>query len=402
MPLYQEVMLLFSRKVIRFTAVLALLLLTFLPVVGQNSADDPAAKLLPDKLGDFSAGDPVTSQRKEFLENGAERPEITAAASRKYLSKDGKRFSVTLVTTVSDSVAFALVTEAKLKATTGNEKVVPDVGIGTSSFSVSNELGSNISFFKGRVYASLSEEGRVRDNQLLANLGQSLADTLDKGDGEIPVLVKHLPDWQSVQSQALYAVDPENLKKFVGNQPVLDAVSFTGGAEAVVVDYNPQRLVIVEFSTASLATDNDQRIKARLQELSTQAQPVPSAYRRVGNYSVFVFDAASPEAANQLIDQVKYQQVVQWLGENPFAYEQATREFTETTLGVLVSVVKASGLALAGCFIIGGFFGTLLFKIRRAQQRAREAYADSDAMIRLNLDELTTERDPSRLLGRGN
>ena len=129
---------------------------------------------------------------------------------------------------------------------------------------------------------------------------------------------------------------------------------------------------------------------------------MPSAYRRVGNYAVFVFDAPSEQAANQLIDQVKYQQVVQWLGENPFSYEQATREFTETTLGVFVSVVKASGLALVTCLAVGGFFGTLLFRVRRSQQRAREAYADSDAMLRLNLDELTPESDPARLLGRGN
>jgi len=99
---------------------------------------------------------------------------------------------------------------------------------------------------------------------------------------------------------------------------------------------------------------------------------------------------------------VKYQQVVQWLGENPFAYEQATREFTETTLGVFVAVVKASGLALVGCLAVGGFFGALLFSLRRAQQRAKEAYSDSDAMLRLNLDELTPESDPARLLGRGN
>ncbi len=116
---------------------------------------------------------------------------------------------------------------------------------------------------------------------------------------------------------------------------------------------------------------------------------------------MFVFDAPSEVAANQLIDQVKYQQVVQWLGENPFAYEAATREFTETTLGVLVAVVKASGLAAVACIAIGGIFGALLFSRRRKQQRAAEAYADSNAMLRLNLDELTQENDPGRLIGSG-
>jgi hypothetical protein len=399
---FQEVMSLFSRRFRTFLAALVFSLLSFIPVVSQNLPLDAAAKLLPDRLGDFRAASPVTSRSKEFLENGIERTGTTSAVGRNYLSKDGRRFSVTLVTTVSDSAAYALLTEAKVRTEgAGNNHRTTNAGIGTSSFSLWNGLANNLSFFKGRVYASLYDEGKARDEQPLATFGKTLADTLDKGTGEIPVLVKHLPDWQNVQSRVLYTVNPEPLKTLFSNQPVLDAVSFTGGAEAVVADYDTQRLVIVEFNTASLATDNDQRITARLQELRAQGQTVPSAYRRVGNYAVFVFDAPSPEAANQLIDQVKYQQVVQWLGENPFAYEQATREFTETTLGVFVAVVKASGLALVGSLAVGGFFGALLFSIRRAQQRAKEAYSDSDAMLRLNLDELTPESDPARLLGRG-
>jgi hypothetical protein len=392
---------LFSRRFRTFLAALVFSLLSFIPVTSQNLPTDPAAKLLPDRLGDFRATGPLASRKEEFLKNFIERAGITSAASRNYVSKDGRRFSVTLVTTVSDSAAYAFLTEAKLRAEdAGNENATTNPGIGTSSFSLWNGLAKNMSFFKGRVYASLEEEGKARDEQPLANFGKTLADTLEKGGGEIPVLVKHLPDWQNVQSRVLYAVSQNTLKNRFSNQSVLDAVSFEGGAEAVVANYAAQRLVVVEFNTASLATDNDQRITARLQELRAQGQPVPSGYRRVGNYAVFVFDAPSEEAANQLIDQVKYQQVVQWLGENPFAYEQATREFTETTLGVFVAVVKASGLALVGCLAVGGFFGTLLFSLRRAQQRAKEAYSDSDAMLRLNLDELTPESDPARLLGR--
>ena len=206
---------------------------------------------------------------------------------------------------------------------------------------------------------------------------------------------------KSATSRVLYAVDKDTLKNAFSNQAILDVLNFEGGAEAVVSDYGEQQLIIVEFNTASLATDNDQRITAKLQELRSQNQPAPTAYRRVGNYAVFVFGSPGEQAANQLIDQVKYQQVVHWLGENPFSYEQATREFTETTLGVFVSVVKASGIALVTCLAIGGFAGALLFSLRRSQQRAREAYADSDAMLRLNLDDLTPENDPARLLGSG-
>jgi hypothetical protein len=392
----------FSRRFKTLLSVLALSLLSFLPVVGQNLPTDPAAKLLPDKLGDFRAMGPVTVGKRESLEDAFDGAAITSMAGRDYSSKNGGRFSVTLVTTVSDSQAYALLTEAKLKAEGAeNENLTSTPNIGTSSFAQWNGSARNMVFFKGRVYALLHDDGKGPDQEPLANLGKTLADSLDKGSGEIPVLVKHLPDWQNQQGQVLYAVNKDTLTKVFSNQSVLDVVSFEGGAEAVVANYGEQKLVVVEFSTASLSTDNDQRIKPRLKELRSQGQPAPTAYRRVGNYAVFVFDAPNEQRANQLIDQVKYQQVVQWLGENPFSYEQATREFTETTLGVFVSVVKASGLALISCLAVGGFFGALLFSFRRAQQRAREAYSDSDAMLRLNLDDLTPESDPSRLLERG-
>jgi hypothetical protein len=82
-------------------------------------------------------------------------------------------------------------------------------------------------------------------------------------------------------------------------------------------------------------------------------------------------------------------------------YERALREFTQTTLGVFVNVVKGSGLALVSCLAVGGLFGGFLFIRRRAQQREAEAYSDAGAMLRLNLDEMTPEVDPARLLGRG-
>jgi hypothetical protein len=332
----------------------------------------------------------------ESVENGAQ---IVSAASRNYVSKDGSRVSVMLVKSISDSGAYALFTAAKRK--TGSDETT-NPGIGTSSFFLTSGSANNISFFKGRVYGSLSAGGKQRADQSLGNFAETLANLIDKGAGDIPVLVKHLPDWENVQGRVLYAVNQDSLKNAFSGQPILDVVSFDGGAEAVLAGYGQQKLAVVEFSTASLATDNDHRIAAKLRELRSEGQPAPTAYRRVGNYAVFVFDAPSQEAANQLIDQVKYQQVVQWLGENPFSYEKATREFTETTLGVFVSVVKASGLALVTCLAIGGFFGAVLFRTRRSQQRAREAYSDSDAMLRLNLDELTPESDPARLIGRGN
>jgi hypothetical protein len=216
------------------------------------------------------------------------------------------------------------------------------------------------------------------------------------GDEDMPVLIKHLPNWESVQKQSKYIVTIEDLKNVLANQPVLDSVSFEGGTEAVTANYAQGQLLIVEFSTPQFSVENDQRIAAKIQELKTNSQPVPTAYRRVGNYSVFVFNGRDEGSANQLIDQVHYQKVVQWLGEDPHLYERLQRYFTQTTAGVLVAVLKSSGLSLLACLAIGGIFGYLLFRQRRA--RASELYSDAGGSVRLNLDELTHDTDTSRLL----
>jgi hypothetical protein len=378
--------------------VLAALLVPVSLWAAQSLPSEEASKLLPNTIGNFKA----IAAAIPFDQQSADKVGpfgVTSAAIRSYQPKNGERVWVTLVVTRSESSAYALLTNRGCSGGLGEDNANLWAELGTKSC----VFPATIKFARGPVYVEVEfKKGDQVTPDTLQRFASALAPTLDKGEDQVPVLVKHLPSWPNVKSPVLYAVNLETLKNQFSNQAVLDAVSFIGGAEAVVADYDTQRLVIVEFSTASLATDNNQRITAKLQELRAQGQPEPSAYRRVGNYSVFVFDAASEANANQLIDQVKYQQIVQWLGENPFAYEQATREFTETTLGVFVAVVKASGLALVGCLAVGGFFGALLFSLRRAQQRAKEAYSDSDAMLRLNLDDLTPESDPARLLGRGN
>lgn len=215
-------------------------------------------------------------------------------------------------------------------------------------------------------------------------------------DDETPVLVKHLPNWESVQKQAKYFNNLDDLKRAVPDQPVLDAVSFEGGTEAVAAIYGKSQLAIVEFSTPQFSVDNDQRIVAKIQELKAQSQPAPTAYRRVGNYSVFVFNGTDEASANQLIDQVQYQKTVQWLGEDPHLYQKLQRYFTETSAGVLVAVLKSSGLSLIGCLAIGSLFGFLLFRQRRAQTAA--AFSDAGGSVRLNLDELTDTHNHARLL----
>lgn len=218
------------------------------------------------------------------------------------------------------------------------------------------------------------------------------------GDQEIPVLVQHLPNWPNVAKYS-YVVTAVDLKNAVANQPILEAVDFEGGTEAVAANYGQAQMVIVEFATPHFSVENDQRIAARIQELKSQSQPVPTGYRRVGNYSVFVFNASDEASAKELIDEVKYQKVVQWLGEDPHLYDRLQVYLAQTSASVLVTVLKSSGLSVLACLGIGGLFGFLLFRHRRTQKAA--AFSDAGGQVRLNLDDLTGTPDSSRLLESG-
>lgn len=386
----------------KFRATLFLLLLSLLSsavVSAQNLPTDVAAKLLPNKLGDFQASGPALVALDALP--GVRRTVGNSAAKRSYVGQDGATLSALVITAGSDAGAYAVLSETRRQVESINAGRTGDARIGTAGFSLWDGTYNNLYFFKGRAFVAVIEEGKSSGIKPLTDFATSLAESIDRGEGDIPVLVKHLPNWEEARRMALYVVSAEALKEKFGAQSVFSVVDFGSGAEAVAANYGGAELVVVEFHTPQLATDNNGRITSKLQELRSQGQPAPTSYRRVGNYSVFVFNAPSQEAANQLIDQVKYEQMVQWLGENPYRYRQALRDFSETTLGVFVNVVKGSGLALVSCLAIGGLFGGLLFIRRRSQQREAEAYADSGAMLRLNLDDLTPETDPARLLGRG-
>src|SRR5205085_10356059 len=160
-----------------------------------------------------------------------------------------------------------------------------------------------------------------------------------------------------------------------GARPVLDAVNFDESTEAVTAKYGNARLVIVEFPTPQHAFDADAAINKRIAELSATGQPVPSSYRRVGNYSVFVFDAPDAAVAEKLASGVKYEKDVRWLGRNPHEEEIATRAYTSLMGGVVLTTLITTGLAILLCLTVGGIIGGAIFLSRRAQHAAREIYS---------------------------
>ena len=219
--------------------------------------------------------------------------------------------------------------------------------------------------------------------------------------GDVPVLVMHLPDWEK-KADIGYAVSLPALQQAAGNRPALDAVNFDGGTEAATAKYEEGRLVIVEYTTPQYAVDNDAQINERIAQLRAAGQPVPSAYRRVGNYSVFVFDAPDAAAADKLAAGVKYEKDVRWLGRNPHANEIAMKYYTSTMGSVIITTLITTGLAILLCLGVGGTIGGAVFLYRRARHTAQEIYSDAGGMLRLNIEDVNAPRPPStKLLRRG-
>ena len=354
--------------------------------VRANSPVSPVAppNPLPVELAGFRLIGPV-KQVKASGPQSTEQPKTAAEA--RYVSNDGIELQVSLLRWETDSAAYASLTSLRK----GSSQDSDSPGIGT----VSAVVDKGVVFFKGS--ASVTITGQSEDQrERLKEFARALAAGLDDGEGEVPVLVKHLPNWEVAQRQAIYAVHSGTLTLAFPHQPILNEVNFDGGTEAVAANYGQLQLVIVEFTTPQFSVDNDQRIWTKIAELKSKGQPTPAAYRRVGNYSVFVFNAPDEITANALIDQVKYEQVVQWLGDDPHLYEKMQRYFMQTSAGVLVAVLKSSGLSLLFCLVAGALIGTMLFRRRRAQRA--EAFSDAGGSIRLNLDDLTGPVTSQRLL----
>lgn len=378
-------------KLFTATALLALLLV---PALAQGIAPDGAAKMLPDRVGDFRAqGPPSRPSKGGVFERAApEDFDAVSEAVRSYASARGKSFEVRLVKTLTDSGAYSLLTEWA-----GPQSRKLD-GVGTDG----RLARGSVAFFKGPAFVTVSGAGGKADEEAaLTDFARLLAGTLDGGEEVLPVLVQHLPGWPQVQERADFAVSLPALQAAAGQRPVLDAVSFEGGAEAATATYDASRLIIVEFTTPQYAAEADTRVTERIAQLRGEGRPVPSLYRRVGNYSVFVFDAPDEAAAANLVEGVKYEKDVRWLGDNPRLYERAIRDYSATMGGVILGTLKVTGLAILACLSVGGLFGGAVFLYRRAKSAGGEAYSDAGGMMRLNIEDVNAPRPAAGMLRGG-
>ena len=360
-------------------------------------ADTPnIAQFFPESIGTLRRTRLPSSPDVLREQNVLSPSQETLGGQVEYAGNKKEKFLVEVVRLHQEAEAYSLLTIVASAARASNHNVELTNEYGTASFSTTEQ----IAFFKGLEFIRITNLGKSNIASI-AEFAKSFSEMIDKGEADIPALVKHLPDLEQSQKTALFLPRFTSVQTLLPNQTVLSSIETQGDADAAYVQTTSGKVLIIEYHTPQLAKDNDEGIIARIHELWKLGQPAPIGYRRVGNYSVFVFDAPDEATAKQLIDQVKYEQVVQWLGDNPNILKEAERRYVQTTLGVFIAVLKASGFALVACLGLGGLIGALLFSRRRSRQTALEAYSDAGGMLRLNIDELTPQTDPARLLGPG-
>jgi len=384
--------------IFRFTALLFAVFVAF----GSRStfADTfnlvELSKLFPETVGIFRKTQPPLSPDVLTEQGILSSPEVVVGGQAEYVGGHNERFLVEIVRLRQESGAYSMLSIAAASARANQPQLELTSNYGTASFATDEQ----ITFFKGSEFVRITNLSKSKSSNVV-DLARALADTIDKGEADIPALVKHLPNPEQARKTALFIDRFTSLQTLLPNQAVLASMQTDRDADAAFVDTGSGKVLVVEYHTPQLAKDNDDRIIAKIHELWNLGQLAPTGYRRVGNYSVFVFDAADEATAKQFIDQVKYEQVVQWLGDNPNILKEAERRYVQTTLGVFIAVMKASGFAVVTCLGLGGLIGALLFSRRRSRQTALEAYSDAGGMLRLNIDEMTPQTDPARLLGPG-
>ena len=199
----------------------------------------------------------------------------------------------------------------------------------------------------------------------------------------VPVLIKHLPDWETVNVQAKITNNIDEVRREFGSPAVLSGVDLVGGAEAAYASYGDSRLLLIEYPTPQASSAADAAIQ------SAMGGSAGVVYKRIGNYNAFVFGAADPDAAEALLGKVEYDKSVQWLGDDPFYLEKFERYVALTGRDVAFSTIFFILGIFGTAILLGVGTGYLYFRFREQQRANRTAYSDAGGLTRLNLDELS-------------
>jgi hypothetical protein len=235
--------------------------------------------------------------------------------------------------------------------------------------------------FKSYFFVVLMAFAVVASGQQNAPKSQEISEV----DGQ-PVLLRHLPEYESVRTSAVFGTDKVSLASAVGDRPVLNLLEFPFGTEYVSAGYPQGRLLIVEYTNPQSSIETDGKIQQYFS--SNQNQP-GEVYRRIGNYNVFIFDSPDAQAANALLDQIRYEKTVQWLGEDPYILKKLERYMVTTSRDIMISTVLVIVFGLGGSLLAGIAAGFIFFRVRDQKRANRAAFSDAGGLTRLNLDGLS-------------
>lgn len=371
--------------------------------VVQESPAQITARMFPTATGEFQVVDKTVQPAATLATLPSEDYGVVDAGSRIYATVDGapQRYNVEIIRTESASAAYSLLTSvaSDLRWRTNSSQLSFNDWSDAQAYAV--EIPNVVALIKDKVLIRV--EGAAEANTKTLNvLARTVAAKIDGEAGGVPVLVRHLPNWEQVAPNIDYAVSLNALKSKTFPDSVLNALDFSGGTEAATALYAPDgssaqanfpaqatRLVIVEHLTPQLASENLRRVDAVINERRANNQSVPTLFNRTGNYLVFVFNAPDEKIAVGLANRVRYEQDVRWLGDDPFLQQKAERYYTTTTLGMLLASLKIAALGIALCLCLGGVVGGFVFMRRRSQSAQTNVYSDAGGMVRLNIDALT-------------
>lgn len=210
---------------------------------------------------------------------------------------------------------------------------------------------------------------------------------------EIPVLIKHLPAWETKTRNALFFSEDEQFRAFFRSRKIIESVDFFPGTEAVFAEYPEGALLIVEYSTPQASSEIDKAIIARDGTASDSY-----IYRRIGNYNVFLFDPTDIAAGNLLMGQIEYQKVVTWPYGNPKPFFERERAFILEASSLFISTVMFILTGIAIAIFLGAVAGFVYFQANTRRRASMAAFSDAGGLTRLNLDGFTPDLTSDKLL----
>jgi hypothetical protein len=265
----------------------------------------------------------------------------------------------------------------------------------------------------GRYVVRLSRRGGDADSD--RQVFEAIKPNLIGGEGELPSLPLHLPEADRIAGSDKYIVGPVALSRLKNFSDLKDAIGFGAGVEVATADYRSgggqMNLIIVEYYTPQTASDGQGRIQAHFNALP-QPEKDRLILKRIGNYVVAMSNIQDMPAAQNIVDQIKYEKNIYWAGRkftdiplefrppDPLAVEDTVR-----TVRVLVRSFYWTGIMILSGLLLGFLAGVLLFQWKRYRRRKLgldDLFSDAGGTLRLNLDDyLLSENHQIKKIGKG-